>query len=162
TQTIQLDQLTDRTPRLCQIAMAADYSLAVAWWRSQDNRSELMLCRGSPVAFDPQGSPTWYAMQEPMVLQDRAGDVGPLLMGMVWSEGGDLVIGHAATILATGNTESRCTVIPWQGTTRDVVVDEEPLLGLDPSVAVLGSGDTMRVFYAYEGQRGVRLRTSSD
>jgi hypothetical protein len=169
-QTIELDHIPSWSPRLCQIAMAADYSLAVTWWSSHGAMSELMLARGAPVAFDPQGSPTWYAMQPAETIHTAAADVTPLLMGMTWSEGGDLVIGYAFTDFSFNqggmsvlSTESRCAVFPWHGTPRDVVVDmEEAFMGRDPSVAVLGSGDTMRVLYAYEGLGGVRLRASSD
>ena len=50
----------------------------------------------------------------------------------------------------------------WGGEFTDVLVDEEVIVGKDPSVAVLGSGASMQVFYAYEGSDGVRLRVSAD
>lgn len=168
-QSIELARLASWSSRLCQIAMAADYSLAVTFWRTRDGLSELVLARGAPSAFDPQGSPTWYEMQPPLVLRTVAVDMSPLLMGLTWSEGGDLVIGYAYTTFTVNadltriaRTSSRCAVIPWQGTLRDVLVDEEQFIGRDPSVSVLGSGDSMRVLYAYEGRGGVRLCASTD
>jgi hypothetical protein len=57
---------------------------------------------------------------------------------------------------------NRCAVRLWQGEVVDGIVEEDVVVGRDPSVSVVGSGSTMRIFYAYEGRDGVRLRTSED
>src|SRR5690606_4710731 len=45
---------------------------------------------------------------------------------------------------------------------EDRLVDVEEIFGMDPTVAVLGSGDSMRIYYAYEVQQGLRLAHSDD
>lgn len=158
------------SPRLCQIAMADDYTTAIAFWRaSRSGESELLLVEGRPSAFDGTGSPTRFAFDPPRVLRAFPGDVSPVLMGMQFSEGGDLVLGYGFTSWETlpdgswrTTTQFSCAVRPFGGTVRDVVVEETVLVGRDPSVALVGSGDTMRIFFAYEGREGVRLRVSDD
>lgn len=156
--------------RLVQLAMALDYSLAVVFWRAQPGAGELelMLVEGRPSAFDPNGSPTAFAFDPPIVLHRAPGASTPLLMGAAWSEGGDLVVGHAFTRTAPQNflrtfvTEYHCAVRPWGGEFRSTQVDEESLIGRDPSVALLGRGPGLRIAYAYEATDGIRLRVSED
>lgn len=170
-QVLELDRAQGGTySRLAQIAMAADYSLAVTFWRSGGSgTTDLMLVRGAPSAFDAGGSPTWYRMGAPEVVRSVRGDVTPLITGMAWSSGGDLVIGYGFTTFTvrpertwSNRTENHCAVIPWQGELRSVLVDEEEIVGRDPSVATLGSGAGLRIFFAYESGSGVRLKVSDD
>lgn len=95
------------------IAIAVDYSLALAFWQ---NRAAPILVHEVPQL------------------------VVPLPMGVEWSEGGDLVIGHGYTYwppggIWTGNvvTGFHCAMRPWQGGFRDVTVDGEVMFGRDPS-----------------------------
>jgi hypothetical protein len=156
--------------RLIQTAMAADYTLAVLFWRATGGASsDLMLVEGRPSQFDLGGSPTQYAFTPPQVVLRVAGDVTPLVLGAAWSSGGDLVVGHAYTTFTSGEdrtwrsvTQFRCAVRPFGGTFTDRLVEEDVVVGRDPSVALLGSGPTMRIFYAYEARDGIRLRTSLD
>ncbi len=155
--------------RLVQVAMAADYTLAVAHWCSVDggNRFELRLAEARPVGFDANGSPTWFQFGATQVVSSGPADSAPLTTGIAWSEGGDLVIGHGMTLFAPGltwtsSTQFRCAVRPYGGELVDRFVDEEVLVGRDPSVAVLGQGPGLRIFYAYETANGVRLATSED
>ncbi len=158
------------SPRLVQIAMAADYTLAVALWRTvEEGTTELRLVRGRPSAFDGGGSPTAFVFDPALVLRSVSGDVTPLLTGLAWSSGGDLVVGYGFTSFTSGedgtwrsDTQNRCAVLPWAGEATDVLVEQDTVVGKDPSVAVLGAGDTLRVFFAYEAADGVRLRVSDD
>ncbi|MCA8973665.1 MAG: hypothetical protein KDC98_03040, partial [Planctomycetes bacterium] len=93
----------------------------------------------------------------------------PLLTGIAFSTGGDLVIGYGASSwgLRSGGgwrsvTEFHCAVRRYGESFRAVEVDREELVGYDPSVAVLGQGSTLRIFYAYEVRAGVRLAVSDD
>lgn len=157
-------------PRLVQAAIALDYSLAVLFWRAaSDGSTELVLVDGSPSALDGVGSPTAFAFEPPVVLHRAHGDVTPMLMGATWSDGGDLVIGYAFSSFERGPegtwtslTQNRCYVRPHGGAGHDTLVEESRLVGKDPSVAVTGAGETLRIFYAYEGTTGVRLTTSED
>jgi hypothetical protein len=155
--------------RLVQAAMAADYSIAVAAWRSgQLGGAEFVLVEGRAVAFDTFGSPTWFQFHPAEVLYASPVDVTPLTTGIAWSEGGDLVIGYASSRMETSGgfwvatTEFRCSTRRYGGAFVHVVVDEERILGMDPTVAVLGSGAGLRVFYAYEVSNGLRLAVSED
>lgn len=157
-------------PRLVQVAMALDYSLAVLFWRSNhDGSTDLALVEGRPSAYDGTGSPTAFAFDPLEVIYHDAFDATPMLMSAVWSDGGDLVIGYAFTRFRTlpdtsweSLTQNRCAVRPWGGTFADVLVEEDRIVGKDPSVAVTGQGDTLRIFYAYERADGVGLRVSED
>ena len=148
------------TTRLVQIAMASDYSLALAWWQCEGGvRSQLMLVDGRPSAFDVGGSPTAFAFAAPVAIHTVNHHVVPLPMGMQWSEGGDLVIGHAYSRLTFGGPQTwfRCATRPWQGQFQDVLVAEEIMIGWDPSVALLGSGSELKVYYAFEMRTGICL-----
>ncbi len=155
--------------RLVQVAMAADYTLAVAHWCSvgDGSRLELRLAEAGPVAFDQHGSPTWFQFGPTQVVSTVPADSVPLTTGIAWSDGGDLVIGHGTSRLEPGSTWTsrtrfRCAVRPYGGTLVDRFVDEEVVVGRDPSVAVLGQGPGLRIFYAYETANGVRLASSDD
>ncbi len=159
-------------PRLAQVAMAADYTLAVACWKSgrdEGGTTDLNLVLGRPSDFDGGGSPTRYAFDPAITVRRVAGDATPLLTGLAWSGGGDLVVGYGFSTFTsnpdrtwTSLTQNRCAVIPWEGDLRDTLVEEDEVVGKDPSVAVLGSGDAMRIFFAYEASDGVRLAVSGD
>lgn len=154
--------------RLVQLAMAADYSLAVVFWQiGASGRSELVLVEGRPGATDPHGSPTAFAFDAPAVLHRANAGAVPLLMGVAWSEGGDLVVGHGDLTwpeVRGGRMTSRfhCAVRPWGGEFRGHLVDEESVVPRDPSVALLGSGAGLRIHYAYEVQDGIAVRESRD
>jgi hypothetical protein len=46
---------------------------------------------------------------------------------------------------------------------RETVVEhEDNVIGFDPSVSLLGDGETMTIFVAYEASDGVRMRVSRD
>ena len=152
--------------RLVQIAMAADYSLAVAFWREQ----ELVLVRGRASAFDANNSPTAFTFDPERVLLRESGQVSPVVMGLQFSDGGDLVLGYGftrwlsdpATRVWESLTQFRCVVHLFGGAERDALIEENRIVGKDPSVALVGSGASMRIYYAYEGGGGVQLRTSGD
>jgi len=157
--------------RLVQVAMAADYSLAIAFWKANvpGQSLHLTLVEGSPVAFDGTGSPTWFQFGAPQTIHTEPLDATPLTTGIAWSEGGDLVIGYGATRFEVtigfgwrSITEFRCAVRHYGEAIEDRFVDEEEIFGMDPTVAVLGSGDAMRIFYAYEVRAGIRLAVSDD
>jgi len=157
--------------RLATIAMAADYTLCVLFWQaSDDGGTDLLLVEGRPSALDAGGSPTHYAFDAPRVLRHVATDVTPIILGAVYSDGGDLVVGYGYSTMVrnelrgvTTTTSFRCAVRHF-GTTaiEDTLVDEDRIIGKDPSVAVVGEGSAMRIYYAYEGREGVILRMSDD
>lgn len=159
-----------RAARLVQVQMAQDYSLALLFWRpNEDGSTDLVLVDGVPSAYDGVGSPAAYEFEDPVVLHRVAADVTPMLMGAQWSEAGDLVVGYAYTTFESlpdrtwrSTTRNACLVRPWQGQVRDILVEEDVVVGKDPSIALLGGGDALRIFYAYEGREGVRVRTSTD
>ena len=159
--------------RLVQAAMAADYSLAIASWRVRDSGGlEFVLVEGRPVAFDAFGSPTWFQFTPAQVLYATAAEVSPLTTGIAFSAGGDLVVGYAYTGFGAGSgvpggwgsrTEFRCATRRYGEQFVDTLVDAEQLFfGMDPTVAVLGQGNSLRIFYAYEIRGGVRLAVSED
>ncbi|MCK6479926.1 MAG: hypothetical protein L6R43_07185 [Planctomycetes bacterium] len=170
-QTVVLDRAAGGwTPRLAQVAFAADYTLAAVFWKTpREGATDLVLVAGRPAAFDGGGSPTRFAFDDPVTLRRVEGDVTPLLTGLAWSGGGDLVVGYGFTSFESlpdarwrSLTQNRCAVLPFAGEPRDTLVEEEEIVGKDPSVAVTGSGDALRVFFAYEAADGVRLRVSGD
>lgn len=155
--------------RLAQVALAADHSLAVSYWQEGAfGEQQFVLVQGGPVAFDPTGSPAWFACQAPRVLRTMPQFSSPLTTGMAYSVGGDLVVGYAAGWFTsegmewTSTTEFRCAVQPFGGELRDTQVDLEAVFGRDPAVALLGSGPTLQIAYAYEVAAGIRVATSAD
>lgn len=159
----------DGASRLVQIAMAADYSLAMVYWREAANRQalECVLVEGQPVAFDGYGSPTWFAFPSQEVLWQMPIDGTPLTSGIAWSDGGDLAIGYGGAWFVPGTTwtsvaEFRCSTRRYGELRRDRLVEQNRIVAMDPSVAVTGSGGTLQVYYAYETQDGVRLAHSAD
>jgi hypothetical protein len=160
----------DGATHLAAIEMAADYTLAVAFWQSHPGGAELLLVEGHASQFDGGGSPTRFAFDAPRVLYATDGDVSPVIMGVTWSSGGDLVIGYGFTTFewndttfeTTVTTQFRCAVRLFGGDFSDRLLEEDVTVARDPSVAVSGEGATMRIFYAYEGRDGVRMRTSDD
>lgn len=159
--------------RLVQTAMAADYRLAVLFWRQNaQDRSELVLVEGAPDSWDASNSPTSYAFGPQVVVYRAAADVTPAIMGAAWSSGGDLVIGYGFTEALPpapnqpgfqSRSEFRCAVRLFGETSFfDSQVDEDITISFDPEVALVGQGAGLNVFYAYETSSGVRLRRSDD
>lgn len=155
--------------RIVQAAMANDYSLAIGTWRVGATGLEFVLVRGYAAGFDAFGSPTWFQFLPAEVVHTAPAESSPLTTGIAWSEGDDLAVGYAFNWFAsspgggwTSTTEFRCATARFGAPLVDVLVDEESMYGMDPTVAVLGQGSTLRVFYAYEVRDGVRLATSSD
>jgi hypothetical protein len=154
--------------RVVQLAIAADYTLALAWWRTAaGGELEFVVCEAAPMAFDGHGSPSWFRVGEPEVLHRRVAAGTPLTTGMAWSTGGDLVVGYGATEwrawpVMSSVTEFRCAVRPHGGSFVDRSVDTEAVVARDPSVAVLGQGAGLRIVYAYEVSGGVRIAHSDD
>ncbi len=164
--------------RLASIAIAADYSLAVSYWRpTLAGGSELVVMRGTPDATAADGSPTHFAFGAPDILHIDDTQVVPLITGLAWSDGGDLVVGYGftrAVVLdapggrvpqfVSSQTIFRCGVLPWNGEEWiDSLVDwSEQLFSRDPSVAVTGSYPDMRILYAYEGTGAVMVAESRD
>jgi len=161
---------SDYRARLVNLAMAADYSLGVAWWRSnRDGTTDLVLVEGRPSAFDEFKSPTEFEFDDPVVVYRNRGDVTPLIFSLAYSSGGDLAIGYAFTRFTsneggtwTSLTQNRCAVRLYGGKFNDTLVEEDEIVGRDPSVSLVGQGASMRIFYAYESRTGVRLRVSDD
>ena len=155
---------------LVQTAIALDYTLAAVFWTEDGDESELMLVEGRPSAFDSVGSPRAYEFDSPEVIAEWSPCVMPAIMGMKYSEGGDLVIGYGFTQMFrnedrswTNLTQYRCWVRLYDSDdSDDRLVDEERMTGYDPSVSLLGSGPSMKIFYAYEVPTGIRLRLSLD
>lgn len=159
--------------RLVQTAMAADYTLAVLFWRQgADDKSELVLVEGGPDSRDTSGSPTSYAFGPQVVVFRAPGDVTPAIMGAAYSQGGDLVIGYGFTQALPpapnqpgfqSRSEFRCAVRLFGETSFfDSQVDEDISISFDPEVALVGQGAGLNVLYAYETSGGVRLRRSQD
>jgi hypothetical protein len=155
---------------LAAIEMAADYTLAIAFWQSHFGGAELLYVEGRPSQFDGTGSPTRFTFDAPRVLYATDGDISPVIMGVAWSSGGDLAIGYGFTSFSwndetfetTVRTQFRCAVRLFGEEFRDTLLEEDVTVARDPSVALVGEGATMRIFYAYEGRDGVRMRTSDD
>jgi hypothetical protein len=158
------------SPRLVQVAMALDYTLAVLVWDSDgEDRTDLVFVEGRPAETDAGGSPTLFEFDAPVVLHHETGSVTPVPMGVAWSGAGDLVIGYGYSRFTSREdltweslTRTHCAVRPFGGSFTDTVVDEDLVVGKDPGVAVLGGGATLAIFLAYEGPDGVRLVTSTD
>ena len=162
--------------RLVQIAMAADYSLALVFWRSggPGMPNECVLVEGQPLAFDGNGSPTWFSFPSQEVLWQLPADGTPLTSGIAWSEGGDLVVGYGGTWFENpsnpGNqpptwvsiAEFRCATKLYGQPRIDRLVHRERLVGVDPTVAVRGSGSGLQIYYAFEASDGIRLAHSGD
>lgn len=155
--------------RLVQVAMATDYSVAITAWRAASDLLEFVLIEGRPEAVDENGSPTWFRFDAPQVLHSCPAEATPLTTGIAWSQGGDLVIGYGASVfepVTTGGwltiTEYRCWTRRHLGTPIDVEVDRQEIFAMDPSVAVVGQGDSLRILYTYEVADGVRLARSND
>ncbi|MBL4848026.1 MAG: hypothetical protein JKY65_21125 [Planctomycetes bacterium] len=161
--------------RLVQVAIAADYTLAVLFWRTvSDFRSELVLVEGTPAKFDATGSPTEFSFGAPTPIRTTRRDSTPVIMGAQYSSGGDLVIGYAYTELsdvpAPGGrngvgvqTLYQCAVRLFGETAfTDTTVDDVITWSFDPSVALRGSGTSLEIFYGYEAGDGVRFKRSTD
>jgi hypothetical protein len=169
--------------RLAQVALGPSHELALVYWRvNSDYTNHLVLVEGVPSARNAAGEPTAYAFGGERILfqggefagpgfeNENLEDFVPLVIGAQYSEGGDLVIAYAFTdFIETEEGESaimetRClTRLAGRATFDEALVEhEDDVIGFDPSVAVLGEGETMAVFIAYEASDGVRMRVSHD
>lgn len=156
--------------RLVQIAVAPDYTLGVLYWRSNySGNATLRLVEAVPTGFDANNTPLGYTWGSPTVVHAPNADVTPLLMHLEYSQGGDLVIGYGYTMFLwqgsqrIGSSRFRCAVREYGMGWRDAEIDrEDRVMPTDPHVAVLGSGSTMEVFYAYEKSDGVHLKYSAN
>jgi hypothetical protein len=162
--------------RLVQVAMAADYSLALVFWRTLGPNSplECVLVEGQPAAFDLNGSPTWFTFPTQQVLGQLPANSTPLTSGIVYSSGGDLVVGYGGSRLEEpplrgpglpdwiSIAEFHCATRLYGQAWQDRLVHEERLVGVDPTVAVSGSGAGLQIYYAFEAADGIRLAHSAD
>ncbi len=157
--------------RLVQLAIGADGRIAMLFWKGDEvSYTDLVLVEGTVASRDAAGAATAYGFGAAETLFRGAGGLMPLIIGAQYSEAGDLVVGYAFTSFGgndpagawTATTETRCATRLAGGASRDVLVEIEDVTGFDPSVALVGSGDTMRVFLAYEAGDGVRMKTSAD
>jgi hypothetical protein len=176
---------------IVQADLAGDYRLTVAFWRIlvlegegggargdpssafdvPKYESQLVLVEGRPADVAEDGTPVAYSFGEPFVLFADGRDATPTLTGVRATAAGDLVVGYGFTrfefreednsVLAT--TEYRCaTRIGEDGEFTDVLVHGEEIAAVDPSVDLEGAGDSLRILFACESSRGVRLHSSGD
>ncbi|HEX5136937.1 MAG TPA: hypothetical protein VFY93_08200 [Planctomycetota bacterium] len=169
--------------RLAQVALGPADELALLFWHAKaDDSSDLVLVEGTPSARDSEGRPRSYSLGSERILFQGDGHGGPaisldgldyfvpLVIGAQYSEGGDLVVAYGYTqFIDTGEdvtsfTETHClTRLRGNDAFLDVRVErEDDVLGFDPSLSLLGHGETMTVFVAYEASDGVRMRMSAD
>jgi hypothetical protein len=169
--------------RLAQVAFGPSDEMALLFWRAKaDDSSDLVLVEATPSARDSKGRPLAYHFGGERVLFEGGGRGGPaismdnleyfvpLIIGAQYSEGGDLVVAYGYTQFTDDGerihsfTETRClSRLFGSSVFLDVRVErEDDTLGFDPSVSLLGHGDTMTVFVAYEASDGVRMRVSRD
>lgn len=161
--------------RLVQVAISPTYRIAVAYWRTSYDwanpwivtcETHLVLSEHTPTAFDTNGTPTGYSTGTQTVLVARNDWVTPFVMGLEYSAADDLVLGYAYSYWVANSTftEFRCaTRLGTGGSFTDTLVDSETnVWPEDPSVALLGSGPTMRILYVYERADGIHLRQSQD
>lgn len=159
--------------RLVQVAIGPDYTLGVMFWRfnyyGTTGQSTLCLVEGTPTGFDANNTPTGYQWGAPQSLHAPNQDVTPLLMHMEYSQGGDLAVAYGYTYFATVGSQRissaryRYAVREFGQAWRGGEVDhEDNVVPSDPHVAVLGSGSTMEVFYAYEKSDGIYLKHSAN
>jgi hypothetical protein len=176
--------------RLAQVALGPSHELALAFWRSNppaggggasDRAYDLMLVEGTPVR-DGQGAPVSYRFGAERLLfrgdeydipafSNEQVDWIPLVMGVQYSDAGDLVVGYGFTDF-TGTdvggtaivTETRClTRLAGSAVVQETLVErEDNVVGFDPCVALLGHGPELMIFVAYEASDGVRMRVSGD
>jgi len=164
--------------RLVQVGIANDYRLGFVFWRSQgnwmtgDSVSELVLVEAIPGALDATNTPTSYTFQAPVVLSAPGKHVTPLVMDVKYNDGRDLAIGYGYTefvplpgdlTMGVNRALFRCAVRLDGGVINDRLVDtEENIVPMDPSVALVGSGASMQIFYSYEKSTGIQIRRSTD
>ncbi|MCB9895315.1 MAG: hypothetical protein H6839_12760 [Planctomycetes bacterium] len=150
--------------RLVQIEIAPDYTMAVAYWRLAQSgsayQSQLCVAEASPTGFDANNTPTGYSFAAPWIVHTATSAVVPVVMDLEYSSAGDLVVGYAYNQWSAGSMtlSCRCATRLSTGTIYDYLIDSESFTwGCDPSVSIIGSGVTMRIFYAYEFSAGVRV-----
>jgi|GEM_PF-2455955 len=174
-QVLETSQYSWGASRLVQVAIAPDYTLGVLYWRSVgqlgNGRSELVLVEGTPTGFNEFNTPDGYDWSEPRIVHAPGVDVTPLVMEIEYDADGRAVVGYGYTRsdLVEGtpfrrNTASfRCAVQNPDESFRDVEVDmEENIMPCDPSISLVGTGETMQVFYTYEKTDGIHVARSLD
>lgn len=174
-QTLSESALNTIGQRLVQVAISPTYRIAVAYWRSTYDvsspwqiqyESHLVLSEHVPLGFDGNGTPTGYSIGNQTVMLARSEWVAPFIMGLEYSAADDLVLGYAySTFSAASNfTEFRCaTRLGTGGSLTHTLVDSEiNMWPEDPSVALLGSGSSMRILYVYERSDGIHMHQSQD
>ncbi len=175
TQTLAESAINVTGQRLVQVAISPSYRIAVAYWRTttdwsnpwnMQHETHLVLSEHVPLGFDSNGTPTGYTAGTQNVILARNEWVTPFIMGLEYSVADDLVLGYAySTFSAAGNfTEFRCaTRLGTGGSFTHTLVDSElDMWPEDPSVALLGSGPTMRILYVYERADGIHMHQSQD
>ena len=160
--------------RLVQVAISTDYRIACIFWRTVavagQPKGQLALVEGTPTGFDPNNTPTGYGWSTPYVIENTNVDCTPLISHLAYSSGGDLVIGYGYTRqqVRPGRVELestfKCAVrefgqLGWRNTLVDTDVRVVPS---DPHVALVGSGASMEIYYAYERSDGVYLQRSTN
>lgn len=164
--------------RLVQVGISNNYRLAFLYWRSRgdwmkgESVSELVLVEAVPGSLDANNTPVSYEFQAPVVVKAPGRNVTPLVMDVKYSGASDLVVAYGYTeflplpqdlMQGLNRAVFCCAVRLYGGQLVDKIVDmEENIVPMDPSVAIIGSGPSMRLFYAYEKTTGIHLRQSLD
>lgn len=150
--------------RLVQICIGENYDIAVAYWRAVgvggSSTSQLCVVQGQPTGFDLNSTPTGYAFGAPWIAHEVPQFMVPLVMGLEYSSQGDLALSLGYnTFGGFSSTLWTYLIVREAGQApQTILVDmETETWGNDPSVAIVGSGATLRIFVAYETSTGIRL-----
>ncbi len=150
--------------RLVQIEIAPDYKVAVAYWRTllvgSVHHSELCVVEAVPTGFDSNNTPTGYSFGTPWIVRSSGFWVVPVVMDLEYSSAGDLVLGYGYNEVIGWQVDLnyRCAIRTATGAVTDQLIDwDTDTWGSDPSVAIIGSGASMTVFYTYEMEDGIHL-----
>lgn len=150
--------------RLVQVELAADYTLAVAYWRGlqvgSNYTSQLCVAEATPTGFDTNFTPTGYSFGTPWVVHTENQTVVPVVLDLEYSTAGDLVVGYGfnAFLNETMYIDFRCATRLATGPVTDYLIERFwTMWGCDPSVSIIGTGASMRIFYAYELPTGIRM-----
>lgn len=173
--------------RFLAVAVGADYRVSFVFWvaRGVGNNqvvSELTLVEAVPSSTLPGGAPSAYTVTPRSVVFSVPVSISAMVMHAEYSASADLMIGfgfsgwlpvpgedkvvdtraYRFAVRMNGQTSFLQTAVEIsEGQVVDVPQPPRPA-GSDPHVAVLGSGPTMKIFYAYDTPQGVRLQYSQD